>query len=143
MDNPAPSWAPKPGLVGLGWALTVSAACALTWFALSGDRPGTLLLGVVTAAVGALSLHGTVVRPRLAADSDGVRVRTLGGARSLPWSDVTVRLATTRRYGRDATTVEIDTEDRLTVFGWVELGSDPRDVYDDLVRLRQAPHNAG
>lgn len=143
MDNSIRGWAPKLGLVGVGWALTVAAAGALAWTALSGDRPGTLLLGVVTTAFAVLSLHGTVVRPRLAADSHGVRLRTLGGTRSLPWSDVTVRLATTRRYGRDAQTVEFDTDDRLTVLGWVELGTDPRDVYDELLRLRQAPHSAG
>ncbi|EHK88950.1 PH domain-containing protein [Saccharomonospora azurea] len=143
MDNSARAWAPRPGLVGVGWALTVAAACALAWTALSGDRPGTLLLSVVTAAFAALSLHGTVVRPRLTADASGVRLRTLGRTHSLRWSDVAVRLTTARRYGREAQIVELDSDDRLTVLGWIELGTDPHDVYDELVRLRQTPHNAG
>ncbi|WP_197319761.1 PH domain-containing protein [Saccharomonospora sp. NB11] len=143
MDNPTRAWAPRPGLVGVGWVLTVISACALTGIVLSGDRPGSLLLGVITIAFAALSLHGTVVRPRLAADPSGIRLRTLGGTRVLRWSEVVVRLATTKRYGRDAWTVEIESGDRLTVLGWVELGADPHDVHDELVRLRQTPHSTG
>ncbi|WP_298177243.1 PH domain-containing protein [Saccharomonospora sp.] len=144
MDNSARAWAPKPGLVGVGWVLTAVAAGALGWSATSGDRPGTLLLAVVTAAFLAASLHGTVVRPRLSADGDGLRVRTLGGTRSHPWSRVDLRLTTTRRYGRDAQVIELDAVDgQLTVFGWVELGTDPHEVHEELLRLRQTPHSAG
>ncbi len=92
----------------------------------------------MTTALAALSLHGTVVRPRLAADGRGVRLRTLTETRTLPWSEVAVRLTRTKRYGRDSESVELEADDRLTVFGWVELGTDPKDVYDELLRLRQA-----
>jgi len=138
VDNSVRAWAPRPALVGVGWALTVAAAGALAWTVDADDRPGTLLLGVVTTALAALSLHGTVVRPRLAADGRGVRLRTLTGTRTLPWSEVAVRLTRTKRYGRDSESVELEADDRLTVFGWVELGTDPKDVYDELLRLRQA-----
>src|SRR5690606_27400414 len=144
VDNSPRAWAPKPGLVGVGWVLTAVSAIALGWNITSGDRPGTLLLAVVSAAFLAASLHGTVVRPRLLADSEGVRVRTLGGTHFHPWSRLGLRLTTTRRYGRDVEALELDpTDGRLTVFGWVELGTDPHDVHEELLRLRQNPHNTG
>ncbi|WP_083940099.1 PH domain-containing protein [Saccharomonospora saliphila] len=160
MDNSA-AWAPRPALVGAGWALTAAAGAALAMLATGGDRQGALLLSLVTAALAALSAHGTVVRPRLAADAGGVSVRTLGGTRRLAWSRVAVRLTDVRRFGRRVPVLELDADDArdpgragseqtgdagdagvsdepgLVVLGWIELGADPHDVHDELLRLRR------
>lgn len=143
MDN-SNTWAPRPALVGTGWVLTTAGAVALTVSIMSGDRPGILLLALVTAAFAAASAHGTVVRPRLAADTGHLRFRTLTGSHTLTWSDVAFRLVPVRRYGRETEVLELDTTTgRFAVFGWLELGADPRDVHERLLALRQAPHNAG
>lgn len=103
--------------------------------ALSGDRPGTLLLGIGMLALTGAAVHGTFVRPRLAAYRWGVCIRTLGGTQRAPWPRVRVGLITTRRLGRDVPMLELETEE-LVVFGWIELGTDPRDVHDVLLTLR-------
>ncbi|OQO90727.1 hypothetical protein B1813_14380 [Saccharomonospora piscinae] len=140
MDNSGMTWAPKPGLVAVGWALTAAAGGSLIWFVSSGDRPGTVLLAVTTLALLAASLHGTALRPRLRADAGGVRLRGLGGTRSYTWSQLDVRLGRTRRYGRDVEALELDADDdRLHVLGWTELGTDPHEVHEALLRLRQRP----
>ncbi|PXY34826.1 hypothetical protein BAY59_04835 [Prauserella coralliicola] len=137
MDNSTPRWAPSTGLVAVGWLLAVLAGAATAVFALTGDRPGAVLLGVGTAALAVGAAHGTFVRPRLAADAWGLRVRTLGGTRRLDWNEVELRLATTRRLGRDVAVLELES-DELVVLGWLELGADPRDVHDELLALRPA-----
>lgn len=138
MDNSALSWAPHPGLVAIGWVLAVAATAGSVVFASTGDRPGTVLLGVVAAALAAGALHGTLIRPRLAADARGVRIRTLGGVRLLAWPDVELRLTSMRRLGRDSAVLELEHENELVVLGWLELGADPRDVHDELTALRHS-----
>lgn len=135
MDNDALSWAPKTSLVAVGWLGTAAAAASTVFVLLASDRQGAVLLGIATLALAAASAHGTVVRPRLAADAWGLRVRTLAGTRRLDWSEVRPTVRTTRRLGRDVAVLELDT-DEPAVFGWLELGADPRDVYDELVDLR-------
>ncbi|MEU6641455.1 PH domain-containing protein [Saccharomonospora sp. NPDC046836] len=122
-------------LVAVGWLLAAAAVAGKVGTALSGDRPGTLLLAVATLALLAAAAHGTFLRPRLCADHWGVRIRTLGGSKRLAWDEVDVRLTTARRLGRDVAALELEGED-LVVFGWVELGADPRDVHDELTALR-------
>ncbi|WP_307849492.1 PH domain-containing protein [Qaidamihabitans albus] len=119
----------------MGWLIAAIAATSAVTTGLSGDRPGAVLFGVAALAATVVAAHGTLVRPRLAADAWGVRVRTLGGTRRLDWSEVRLRLATTRRFGRDVTVLEVES-DELVVLGWIELGADPRDVHDALTALR-------
>ncbi len=133
--------------MAVGWALTGGAAATLAATADAGDRPGTLLLALVTAGLLAFSAHGTVVRPRLAADPDGIRLRDLRGSRRLGWSQVRVGVRTLPRFGRRVPVLELDVladhgepeETRPAVLGWIELGEDPRDVYDVLERTRRRP----
>jgi hypothetical protein len=132
VDNSA-HWAPRPALVGLGW---LGAAVALAGLFVYADRLGQVLFGIAALGLAAAAAHGTLVRPRLTADGEGVRIRTVGGQVRLGWADTRTRLQITRRLGRDATTLEIDTEDHLYVFGRLELGTDPRDVLDVLSALR-------
>lgn len=145
MDNSVHTWGPRPALVAVGWVLTGVGAATLAATAHAGDRPGTLLLALVTAGLLALSAYGTVVRPRLVADPDGIRLGTLRGTRKFGWSEVRVGVRTLPRFGRRVPVLELDVVadhgdpdgERSAVFGWIELGEDPRDVYDVLERTRR------
>ncbi|MEU4801470.1 PH domain-containing protein [Actinosynnema sp. NPDC023587] len=132
-----PSWSPRPVAVGLTWAL---AAIVLLGAALSAENTTRLLLGTATAFLAALAAYGTVLRPRLAADDTGLTLRTVTGPRHLPWHEVKVKLAHTRRLGREVTTLELDWErgedEQLYVLTVTDLGADPRDVADVLHALR-------
>ncbi|MBK1784525.1 PH domain-containing protein [Prauserella cavernicola] len=137
MDNSTPKWATRAALVVVGWVLAALAALGAVYAALTVDRPGAVLLGVGAVALAAGAAYGTFVRPRLAADTWGLRVRTLGGTRRYDWNEVDIRLVTTRRLGRDVAALELES-DHLVVLGWLELGEDPRDVHDALLALRPA-----
>ena len=132
MDNPA-AWAPRPALVAVGLA---GFLVALAGAFLYDDRMGVVLFAIAAVVLAALSAHGMFVRPRLAADTSGVRIRTAGGVREFGWREASAELRSTRRLGRDATTLEISAGEQLFVFGWLELGADPRDVLDALTTLR-------
>lgn len=136
MDNYPTSWAPRRALVVSAWAVTVLLLAGVVADALTGDRGGLVLFALATLAAGAFAAHSTLVRPRLAADTEGLVTRTLSGTQRLPWAQTRTRLRTTRRLGRDGVTLEIEHDDELFVFGWLELGEDPRDVLDVLSTLR-------
>ncbi|WP_216212374.1 PH domain-containing protein [Amycolatopsis aidingensis] len=136
MDNSAPEWAPRTAVVAVGWVLAVLAAAGTVLAALAFDPPGAVLLGVGAVVLTVAAAHATVVRPRLAADRQGIRVRTLAGGYRLTWAEAPIRLATVRRLGREVTTLEIDADSGLVVLGALELGADPRDVLETLTELR-------
>jgi hypothetical protein len=131
------TWAPKVELTALAWA---AAGLAAAWAVFTDDPPGRVLLGAVALMLAFAGLFGTVVRPRLAADAEGVTVRGLTGSRRYAWAEVNVRLVRTRRLGRDVATVELDAEAAeepgLVVLGRLDLGTDPEDVVDALLELR-------
>jgi hypothetical protein len=118
------------------WAVTALLVIGVVVDALTGDHGGLVLFALAAVAVGAFATHATIVRPRLTADAEGLLTRTLGGTQRLPWGQTRIRLRTTRRLGRDGVTLEIEHDDQLYVFGWLELGEDPRDVLDVLSTLR-------
>jgi len=120
-------------LVAIGW---VCAAGAGAWAFLIDDAPGRILLGVAAIVLALGGLFGTVARPRLAANPDGLTVRSLTGRRHWPWAEVDVRLVHTRRLGRDMPTVELDADPDLVVLGWLDLGTDPVEVIDAIRALR-------
>ncbi|TVT23190.1 PH domain-containing protein [Amycolatopsis acidiphila] len=95
-----------------------------------------MFFGVVTVVLAVLSAHGLLVRPRLTADIDGLRVRTLHGEQRFSWPEAHTSLRSTKRMGRDSKTLEISAGEQLFVFGWLELGADPLDVLDTLSALR-------
>lgn len=140
VDNSARTWAPRAELVGVGWALAAAAAAGAVLFWRAGDRPGTLLLAVTALALLGAAMHGTLLRPRLAADRTGLRVRTLARTRRLGWPETRLTLSTVRRLGREVTVLEVQPLDPqscdLVVFGWIELGAHPRDVHEELLALR-------
>jgi hypothetical protein len=140
VDNPdrsdrrqALAWAPPARAVGLTWLLAVA---AVVWVVLTDDLPGKVLLSVVALVLVVAALFGTVARPRLAADSTGVTVRGLTRRRRWTWAEVNVRLAHTRRLGREVATVELDADPDLVVLGRLDLGADPVDVVAAIRGLR-------
>jgi hypothetical protein len=104
------------------------------------DPPGAVLLAVATLVLASAGLFGTVARPRLAVDSTGATVRGLTGRRHWSWAEVNVRLARTRRLGRELSTIELDAEHAeppaLVVLGWLDLGADPEDVIEAIRAMR-------
>ena len=119
------------------WAVTALLLAGVVADAVSGDRGGLVLFVVAAVAAAAFAGHSTFVQPRLAADAEGLRIRTLSGTHELPWARTRIRLRTTRRLGREGVTLEIEYEDELYVLGLMDLGEDPRDVLDVLSSLRE------
>jgi len=112
---------------------------SLLGIALGLDLAGLLLVGLAGLFLVGLAIADTAVRPRLAADPEGLTVRTLGRRLAAPWAGIAVRLRPGRRLGATVHTLEIDVGDELVVLGRRELGADPADVADALARLRAAP----
>jgi len=121
----------------MAWVL---AAAASTWTVFTDDPPGRVLLGTLALALALGGLYGVVVRPRLAADAEGVTVRGLTGRRRWTWAEVNIRLVRTRRFGREVATLELDAVGAevpdLVVLGRLDLGEDPVDVVDALLAMR-------
>jgi Bacterial PH domain len=136
-------WSPARGLVVTGWLLALAAAawCAALW-ATGADPAGRLLAGIAAVAAGIAALFGTRARPRLRADADGLTVGGLRRPRHHPWPFVKdVRLLRTRRLGRETVLLEVDTvgaggDERLLLFGRLDLDADPEDVLEELRLLR-------
>ncbi|GAA3997206.1 hypothetical protein GCM10022247_16550 [Allokutzneria multivorans] len=131
------NWSPPAVAVGGGWLLS---AGALTWVFLARDTPTQVFAGVAAALIGFAALFGTLARPRLTADTEGITVRGLTGARSWSWAELTPRLHSSRRFGRNSTVLEIDVQTRdgaetLLVFTRLDLGADPVDVTKELLGL--------
>ncbi|WP_035303281.1 PH domain-containing protein [Actinokineospora inagensis] len=136
-EDTARQWAPEPKVVAVGWLLAAASALVA---AVMRDAGGTLLLIIAAVLLAALALHGTLARPRLAADSTGLTVRGMFGSRQWSWGEVNVRLTETRRLGRTSSAVELDAdnaaEPALVLLGRLDLGADPQDVVAELLRLR-------
>ncbi|MEV0082470.1 PH domain-containing protein [Saccharopolyspora sp. NPDC050642] len=127
-------WSTPTGLVSCGWAL---AAAAALWWLLAEEAVDRLFIGVLVLALAAVSAHGSICRPRLRADAEGITVRTLLGRRHWPWPAVTVRVRQDRRLGRTVRTLELDADPQLIVLTRLDLGADPQDVADELRGLRR------
>jgi hypothetical protein len=136
-------WSPAPGLVVLAWVLTLGATiwCVALWWADS-DPPGVLLAAVAAVGAGIAALFGTRARPRLRADPDGLTVGGMFRSRHHPWPFVLgVRVLRVRRLGRESSILEVDTigadgDERLLVFGRLDLDADPEDVAPELQARR-------
>ena len=133
-------WSPRVGetaalgAIGVGLALGVLVV----------DVEGRLLLGAAALLVLALVARDAVLRPRLSAGEDGVVVRTLSGARRLPWPGLRVQVRTTRRWGVRSRVLELDTAagpddaGTLVLLGRRDLGADPDEVARALHALSAA-----
>jgi hypothetical protein len=131
-------WAPQAPLVGIGWVLT---AIAVLFAVVGVDPGGRVLLTIAALMLAAISLFGTLARPRLRADEQGVTVRGLLASRTWTWPEVRIRLAHGRRLGRVTSTLELTVlhDDGLIVLGKLDLGEDPADVVEQLQALRPWP----
>jgi hypothetical protein len=138
------SWAtPIPAVIALGVGAVVMIGAAVL---MSTDPPGRALIGLAALALAALAVLAGIQRPKLAVDGDEMIVRTLRGTRSYHRGDVErVRLVPYPRLGRRVPMLEIDVrtpidaEERLLIFGRWDLGTDPRGVFDELVRRGFVP----
>ncbi|GGM78033.1 hypothetical protein GCM10012275_55860 [Longimycelium tulufanense] len=134
------TWSPAAGLVAVVWVLLAGAAL---WLVFTGDPAGRLLAGVAVVALALLAIQGTLGRPRLTADPDGIAIRSLFGPRRYPWSRVDrVRVVRGRRLGRELPVLEIDVTEEdggehLLVLTRLDLGTEPDDVADELTEIRQ------
>jgi hypothetical protein len=131
-------WSPRPALVGIGW---LGALALLATTLVSGSAETRLFTGVATIAFVLAAAYGTLLRPKLHADADGLVVRLLNGRLRLSWQNTRIKVARTRRLGRTVSLLELDGrdeqgEEQLVVLGWLELGTDPDDVLDVLRALR-------
>lgn len=137
-DRRQAQWSPRPALVGIGW-LAAFGLLATTVFGASAET--RLFGGVATIAFVIAAGYGTLLRPKLHADADGIVVRVLTGRLHLPWQSTRIKVARTRRLGRTVALLELDGrdargEEQLVVLGWLELGADPEDVLEVLRALR-------
>jgi len=129
-SGPSHTWAPPPALVGMAWVLM---AATLAWTVFGNDPRGRILTGLAAAGLLLFALFGTVARPRLAADADGVVIRRLGGRQHWAWGAVRISVSSTRRFGRTVSLLELDGADDddeggLIVLGWLDLGTEPAEV---------------
>ncbi len=131
--EPLASWYPRTVETA---AAAASGVLALL-LALVADPMGRVLFAVAGVGLLLLAAADVLLRPRLAADPAGLRVRTLTTSRRLPWSAVErVAVDEHNRYGLTARTLEVESDGELIVLGKRSLGQDPRDVADTLARIR-------
>jgi hypothetical protein len=124
------AWSSPPALIAMSWVL---AASTLAWTVFGTDPRGRILTGLATAGLLLFALFGTLARPRLTADSDGVEIRRLGSRHRWAWGAVRITVSSTRRLGRTVSLLELDSADLdddggLVVLGWLDLGTEPAEV---------------
>ena len=132
---PMASWSPRPQLVGLGWVFT---ALTGVWLVVSTDLQGRVIVGCACFILLCASLYGTILRPRLTADSSWITLRELRGKQSFSWSEVHYQVHRTSRFGRETATLELTLgpQERLIPLGRLELGVSPEEVYEKLRRIQ-------
>jgi Bacterial PH domain len=102
----------------------------------------TTVVGLACAAVlGVIAARDALLRPRLAAGPDGLRVVAgPAGRHALAWDQIErVSAGVQQRHGLRSALLEIDTADRLYVLSPRELGADPTDVARTVNQLRRPP----
>jgi hypothetical protein len=145
VDDRVREWSPAVALVTAGWvaALAAAAWCVLLWVSYA-DPTGRLLAGVVAVGLAVAAAYGSRARPRLRVDADGLTVGGFRRPRHYPWPLVgDVRVLEVRRFGLRNALLEVDAatadgDERLLVFGRLDLAEDPRDVAPQVLALRPA-----
>src|SRR5690242_19808726 len=119
-------------------AETAGAAAFLRAALFAGDGPTTVVGLGCAVLLGVIALRDGLLRPRLAAGPDGLRVVTgPAGRHALAWNQVErVSAGVQLRHGVRSALLEIDTADRLYVLSTRELGADPADVAAAVNQLR-------
>lgn len=149
VDGSTAAWStPRAaGLAMAGGGLILLVAAVVV-----GDPVGALMLGVAGVLLLAFAAAALLIRPRLAvvdvAGQTALRIRTITGAQVYPPERIDrIRVLDFRRVGRRSGHLEFDllhddaptdsTDDlrddvRLVVFGRWDLGTDVRDVAEEL-----------
>lgn len=92
----------------------------------AGDAPGRLLFGLATLVLVGYVAGDLIWSPRLAADRNGIRIRTPFTRADLGWGAVEdVRADVRSRYGLRSSTLEVDAGEVFVVFSRRSLGTDP------------------
>jgi hypothetical protein len=119
-------------------AEAVGAAAFLLAALLASGRIATVVGLGCGALLGVIALRDALLRPRLAAGPDGLRIVTgPAGRQALGWDRVErVTAGVQLRHGLRSALLEIDTADRLYVLSTRELGADPTDVAQAVNALR-------
>ena len=112
------------------------AGLVMTGLGFTVDPTGRWLVWAAAGLLYAIAAVDVVVRPRLRADGWGVTVRSLTGQTTIPWTNLELRLRRLQRFGRSVPTLELDHDEKLTIFGRRELGSDPEEVLRQLDEVR-------
>jgi hypothetical protein len=128
-DQPVASRAPRAVFVPdlrLTTGTLALAVLAAVLAAISTDRSGTVLLALAALVLACYAAADLIWRPRLVADSSGLRVRGPGSSAVLAWTDVAaVRADVRMRHGLRSVALEIDAGERLLVLSRRVLGTDP------------------
>lgn len=128
-------------------ALAVGGLALVTAAALTDTDPaGRLLISLGALGLWIIAGLAAYQRPRLWINADALSMKRLTGIRTYRRDEI-VRIKVVRypRLGRRVPMLEIDVkradedEDRLTIFGRWDLGTDPQDVYDALNRHGLVP----
>ncbi|MFR9728026.1 PH domain-containing protein [Saccharopolyspora sp. MS10] len=132
--NAVREWSPPLGLVSCGWAL---AGCSAVWWWLTDSAADRLFVAVLAVVLAVAAGAGSLLRPRLRADTSGIALRGFTGTRRHSWRGVEVRVRTRQRLGLSSSTLELELDSgELVVLGRLDLGEDPEDVADALDELR-------
>ncbi|CAM4072651.1 PH domain-containing protein [Tsukamurella strandjordii] len=132
MDN----WsAPRSvGVVLLVAGVVLGAATA--FFGAVSDPVGIVLVGLGTVLLAYLGASVLVLRPRLAADAEGVTYRGAFGRKHFPWDGLQIKRTSTKHWGRESVLLELSRGDDLLFLGRWELGEAPTVVAQELEELR-------
>ncbi len=134
---PAEAWSTSVAAVAAAGA---SAVVAVVLAVLTPDAAGRLLLSLAALGLGAAATLAALVRPRLRADADGLRIRRALGVTALTWGELgELSVVRTRRLGRDVPVLEINgagVDGVLLVLTRLDLGAEPDDVLTRLHQLR-------
>ncbi|MFG1927496.1 PH domain-containing protein [Cryptosporangium sp. NPDC048952] len=118
--------------------LVVSAVLVVATVTIARDLVGAVLGLLVAGAMALSGLRDLLVPVRLAADDEGVTVRSgLRGRHRYPWSVIErIRVDERRRLLGRSTMLEIDVDDDLYFLSRYELGAHPVEVAEELTTLR-------
>ncbi|GAA1014228.1 hypothetical protein GCM10009551_101440 [Nocardiopsis tropica] len=132
MDN----WsAPRSvGVVLLVAGVVLGAATA--FFGAVSDPVGIVLVGLGTVLLAYLGASVLILRPRLAADAEGVTYRGAFGRKHFPWDGLQIKRTSTKHWGRESVLLELSRGDDLLFLGRWELGEAPTVVAQELEDLR-------
>ncbi|MDP0400173.1 PH domain-containing protein [Tsukamurella strandjordii] len=132
MDN----WsAPRSvGVVLLVAGVVLGAATA--FFGAVSDPVGIVLVGLGTVLLAYLGASVLILRPRLAADAEGVTYRGAFGRKHFPWDGLQIKRTSTKHWGRESVLLELSRGDDLLFLGRWELGEAPTVVAQELEELR-------